>query len=103
MLNRKSLMLLTAALALSACVAVPDTEDVLTSSIQACTTENLHYIDAWGCFQGRYAMGQISDSDPRLKAFLKLGDDLGRQVESKKLPEANAKQRLLAGLATGVT
>ena len=61
-------------------------------------TENIRFIDAWGCVQGRYAVGQISEVDPRIKAFLKLGDDLARQVDTKKLTDEQARTRLAAGL-----
>ncbi len=98
MLEPKKFLLLVPMLTLSACMTVPDREDLLASAVQTCMVQNAHFIDAWGCFQGRYAMGEISDADPRLKTFLKLGDDLARQVEAKKLSDPKAKDKLSSGL-----
>lgn len=98
MLEPKKFLLLVPMFALSACVTAPDHDDLLASTVRTCMVQNAHFIDAWGCFQGRYAMGEISDTDPRLKTFLKLGDDLARQVEAKKLTDPKAKDKLSSGL-----
>ena len=93
------LALTSLAAVLSGCAELtPHGEDAIAGSLRACMTENVRFSDAWGCIQGRYAIGQLNDADPRLKPFLKLGDDLARQVETKKLSDAQARTQLAAGL-----
>ena len=83
---------------LSGCADLMAHDDPLSGSVQACLTQNPHFLDAWGCVQARYAEGQIGEADPRVKDLLKLGDDLASQVAVKKLSDANAKAKLAAGL-----
>ena len=89
-----------AATLLSNCAAIPGDEDPVVSAERVCMAGNSHFIDAWGCIQARHASGQMSEADPRIRAFLKLGDDLASQVAAKKLTDAEAKQRLTAAMPT---
>ena len=73
-------------------------EDSIGSALRVCTAEYVRFSDAWGCVQARYVVGQINEADPRLKAFLKLGDELARQAEDKKLSDREANKLLTAGL-----
>lgn len=83
-----------AGLALCGCAGIDSGPDPVASTVQACAAENPKYVDAWGCVQGRYATGQISDGDPRLKGLLAMGDDLARKVTAGTLSNADAKSRL---------
>ncbi len=87
---------------LAGCATTPPGEDPLASSVRVCLSENARFPDAWGCIQARYAVGQISGEEPRLKAFLKLGDDLAQQVAAGKLSNSKARERLSAGLPKDV-
>ena len=83
---------------LSGCADLIAHDDPLAGSVQACLAQNVHFLDAWGCVQARYAEGQIGEADPRVKDLLKLGDDLASRVAAKKLSDADAKGQLAAGL-----
>lgn len=92
------LVLGSAAVSLSACAGLAPHEDRLAGSVRACLAENVGFLDGWGCIQARYTVGQISEADPGIKGFLKLGDDLAQRVAAKKLTDAKARQLLSAGL-----
>lgn len=88
-----------AALLLPACTAVQPEGYPLSATVRDCMKGTPHFIDVWGCVQARYASGKMGNSDRRIAAFLKLGDDLADQVVNKKLADADAKTELSTGSA----
>ncbi len=73
-------------------------QDPIQTATRLCMAQNPLFEDAWGCIQARYAVGQLSGADPRLKGFLKRGDDLASKVAAGTLNDAAAKRTLMASL-----
>ena len=85
--------LAAAATLLGACnMTVPG---ISAGSSRACLAENAAFADAWTCVKARLA----GHSDPKRQGLIEEGDVLASQVKAGKVSDAEARRRLLAGLA----